>query len=142
MGECRVDGRDSPPVKSAEEMVGWFQAELMTALPGWKQRLHDHPEQLPELEREVQAACSRGADLIVVGLLAPVMQEEAFEEACQRTRQEFAYPLQLGRSRQVGVRLLGGLLIWITSLYCAPRSGRGRPADEKVPGVYVELAQF
>jgi len=60
MGECRVDGRDSPPVRSAEEMVGRFRAELMTALPGWKQRLRDHPEQLPELEREVHAACSRG----------------------------------------------------------------------------------
>jgi len=41
-------------------MVARFRAELMTALPGWKQRLRDHPEQLPELEREVHAACSRG----------------------------------------------------------------------------------
>jgi hypothetical protein len=142
VGECRVDGRDSPPVKSPEEMVGRFQAELITALPGWKNRLRDNPERLAEIERDVQAAFSRGADLIVVGLLSTVMQDTAFDEACERTRQEFAYPLERGRSRQIGVRLLGGLMIWITSMYCAPRRGRGRPVDEKVPGVYLELAQF
>ncbi len=137
-----MDGRDSPPVQSPEEMVGRFQAELITALPGWKQRLKGNPEQLGELERDVQASFARGADLLVVGLLTTAMQDRAFDEASERTRQEFAYPLERGRSRQIGVRLLGGLLVWITSLYCAPRRGRGHPEDEKVPGVYVELAQF
>jgi hypothetical protein len=137
-----VDRRDSPPVKSPEEMVGRFQAELITALPGWKKRLNGTPEQLGELERDIQAAFARGADLLVVGLLATVMQDRAFDEASERTRREFAYPLERGRSRQIGVRLLGGLLVWITSLYCAPRRGRGPTGDEEVPGVYVELAQF
>jgi len=142
VGEYRVDGRNSPLVKSAEEMVGRFQAELMTALPDWKERLKADPGQLAELEREVHAAFSRGADLLIVGLLSLVTQERTMEEACERTRQDFAYRLERGRSRQIGVRLLGGLLIWVTSLYCAPRSGRSRSGEEKAPGVYVELVQF
>ncbi len=142
MGECRVDGKNSPPVESPEEMVGRFQAELITALPGWKERLTTNPGQLTELEREVQVAFSRGADLLIVGLLAVVMKNEALDDACERTRRGFAYPLERGRSRQIRVRLLGGLLIWFTSLYCAPRSTRNRTTDEKVPGVYVELKQF
>ena len=60
MGDCRVAGKNSPPVKSPEEMVGRFQAELITALPGWKQRLTTNPGQLAEVERDVHAACSRG----------------------------------------------------------------------------------
>jgi hypothetical protein len=142
MGDCRVDGKSSPPVESPEEMVGRFQAELITALPGWKQRLTTNPGQLAELEREVHVTFSRGADLLVVGLLAVAMKNEAFDDACEGTRRGFAYPLERGRSRQVRVRLLGGLLIWVTSLYCAPRSTRNRSTDEKVPGVYVELKQF
>lgn len=142
MGDCRVDGKDSPPVESPEEMVGRFQAELMTALPGWKERLTINPRQLPELEREVQVVFSRGADLLIVGLLAVAMKHEAFDDACERTRRSFAYPLERGRPRQIRVRLLGGLLIWVTSLYCAPRSTRNRCTDEKVPGLHVELKQF
>jgi hypothetical protein len=129
-------------VESPEEMVGRFQAELITMLPGWKERLMTNPGQLAELEREVQAMFSRGADLLTVGLLAVAMKDEAFDDACERTRRGFAYPLERGRPRQIRVRLLGGLLIWITSLYCAPRSTRKRTTDEKVPGVHVELKQF
>lgn len=43
MGDCRVDGKNSPPVESPEGMVGRFQAELITALPGWKQGLMTDP---------------------------------------------------------------------------------------------------
>jgi hypothetical protein len=139
MGDCRVDGKDSPPVSSPEEMAGRFQAELMTALPGWKQQLLDNPEQLPELERRVHATFCRGADLVMVGLLSLAMKDKAFDQACEETRQGFAYPLERGRMRQIRVRLLGGLLIWVTSLYCAARSSAKK---ESRPGLYVELAQF
>ncbi len=142
MGDCHVDGPDSPPVRSVEEMVGQFQMELITALPGWKERLRLHPDQLGELEREVHATFSRGADLVAVGLVAVVMKQAAFDQACERTRDEFAYPLERGRQRSRKVRMLGGLMLWITSLYCAPRRGPKRDKGEKVPGVYVELAQF
>ena len=41
------------------------------------------------------------------------------------------------------MRMLGGLVLWITSLYCvAPRRGPEHDKGEKVPGVYVELVQF
>ena len=142
MGDCRVDGQNGPPVRSVEEMVGQFQLELSAALPGWKQRLKSDPDELGELEREVHVAFSRGADLLTVGLVAVVMKEAAFDEACERTRDDFAYPLERGRQRSRKVRMLGGLVLWITSLYCAPRQGSGRTADEKRPGVYVELTQF
>jgi hypothetical protein len=142
MGDCRVEGPNTPPLKSAEEMVGRFQAELITALPGWKERLRSQPEHLGELEREVHVAFSRGADLVIAGLVAVVMKTTAFDEASERTRQGFAYPLERGQPRTRRVRLLGGLVLWITSLYCAAHRTRRTAADEKVPGVYVELAQF
>jgi hypothetical protein len=137
-----MDGPNSSAVKSPEEMAGRFQSELMTLLPQWKDRLRSNPEDLESLERDVHAAFSRGADLLIVGLLALVMKHEAFDEACERTRKDFAHPLDRGRMRAIRVRLLGGLVIWVTSLYCPARASRRRDAEENVPGAYVELLQF
>jgi hypothetical protein len=123
-------------------MAGRFQAELMTALPGWKERLGASPDQMVELEQEVHAAFSRGADLLVVGLIAVVTKAPEFTETCEQTRRHAAVPLSRGRPRQIQVRLLGGLIMWVTSLYCAPHKGWFRRTKEKTPGMYVELAQF
>src|ERR1035438_6439384 len=112
MGDVRMDGLNSPVIKSLEEMLGRFQGELITALPAWKQRLDADPGQLGTLEREVQAAFARGADMLIVGLIAVLMKTSAFDQACQSTRRDFGYPLESGRPRQIHVRLLGGLLVW------------------------------
>lgn len=142
MGGCRVDGPDTPFVQSPEEMAGRFQAELMTALPAWKRRLDENPDQMLEIEQIIHAAFSRGADLLVVGLIAMTTKTPPFRDACEQTRVDAAVPLSRGRERQIQVRLLGGLIMWITSLYCAPRKSWFRQTKESTPGMYVELAQF
>jgi hypothetical protein len=142
MGDCCVDGPNTPSVKSPEEMAGRFYAELTTSLAGWKEQLRTDPGQLDQLERDVHAAFSRGADLLVVGLVAVEMKRPEFEDACQSTRRQYVAPLRRGRMRQIRVRLLGGLVMWVTSLYCAPKHTRRGQVEENVPGVYIELAQF
>jgi hypothetical protein len=137
-----MDGPKGPRVTGPEEMAGQFHAELIVALPGWKQRLSEEPERLAELEQEVHAAFARGGDFLLAGLLALVMKQSSFDEACERTRRRYRRPLRRGRMRQLQVRLLGGLLVWITSLYCAPAKRWFRRSDEDVPGLHVELAQF
>lgn len=142
LGDVKVDGQDAPSVQSTEEMAGRFSAELMTFIPQWRDRLSDDPSCLEELERTVHAAFDRGADLLLAGLLAVVMKQPAFNEAAQTARANYRFPLARGRPRTLQVRLLGGLLIWVTSLYCGPRGNwRNRPL-EKIPGLHIELAQF
>jgi hypothetical protein len=142
LGDVKVDGQDAPSVQSTEEMAGRFSAELMTFIPQWKDRLSDDPSCLEELEHAVHAAFSRGADLLLAGLIAVVMRQAAFEEAAHQARADYRFPLERGRPRTLQVRLLGGLLIWVTSLYCGPRGNwRNRPL-EKIPGLHIELAQF
>ena len=142
MGDFRVDGPQTPCVQSSEEMAGRFQAELMTLLPEWKKRLAADPDRLIELERDIHSAFSRGADLVVVGLMAVVTNTPRFEDAREQARQDAAVPLGRGRLRQVRVRLLGGLIMWVTSLYCTPSKSWLNRTKEKAPGMYVELAQF
>ena len=142
MGDLRVDAPNSPPVVSPEEMAGRFHGELIGALPDWKRRLGEDPSRLTELEHDVRVAFSRGADLVVAGLIALVMKQPGFDEACERTRQNYRFPLCRGRMRPLRIRLLGGLLVWVASLYCEPRRGLFRKPEENVPGLHVELAQF
>jgi len=142
MGDVHVDERNSPPVVSPEEMAGRFHGELIGAMPDWKRRLGEDPSRLAELEHDVHDAFSRGADLVVAGLVALVMKQAGFDEACEQTRQNYRFPLSRGRTRSLQIRLLGGLFVWISSLYCEPRSGCFRKREENVPGLHIELAQF
>lgn len=142
MGGAQVDSSSAPFVISPEEMAGKFQAELMTLMPVWKKRLAGEPSQLEQMEREVHAQFARGADLVVTGLLVLVMGRAEWEASTEQTRIDFQHPLTRGRERKRAVRLLGGLLIWLTTSYCAPRRSTGQKADDDLSGVYVELAQF
>jgi hypothetical protein len=137
-----MDSKDGPFVKSVEEMAGRFSAELMTLMPGWKVRLQTDPSCLGKLEVDIQAAFARGADLVVAGLLAIVMQQAEFVNSTAETRRDFSVPLRAGRERKLQVRLLGGLMVWITSLYCAARRQDGNGDELRRYGLYVELAQF
>jgi hypothetical protein len=142
MGVCKVDGRDGAAIESVEEMAGRFSSELMTLMPSWKERLTSRPDELEQLEHDVHGAFDRGADLVLAGLIAVVMKQKAFEASCEKTRRSFAQPLARGRQREVRVRLLGGLVMWIASLYCDPRKRLFGSSEGKVRGQYVELAEF
>lgn len=142
VGDVQMEGPDGPRVTGPEEMAGRFHAELIVALPGWKQRLAEDPQRLAELEQEVHAAFARGADFLLAGLLALVMKQPSFDEACEQTQRHYRHPLRRGRMRGLQVRLLGGLLVWVTTLYCAPAKRRFPKPSEQVPGLHVELAQF
>ena len=142
MGACHVDGPTGPTIESVEEMAGRFTGELLMLVPAWKQRLSADPGQLELLEHEVHAAFARGADLLLAGLIAVVMKQPEFAAASEQTRSGYLQPLARGRERTICVRLLGGLVMWVASLYCAPRKRLFREPADKAPGLYVELAQF
>jgi hypothetical protein len=80
--------------------------------------------------------------MIVAGLLAVVMASPELEEACERTRGRFSYPLARGRQRTVMIRMMGSFVMWATSLYAEARRGMFGKRAGKRPGVHVELEQF
>src|SRR5262249_46970373 len=40
------------------------------------------------------------------------------------------------------IRLLGGLILWVSALYCAPASRKGKSRTQHGGGLYPELAVF
>ncbi len=137
-----MDGRDQPQIKSVEEMIGRFTSELLSQLPDWKRDLSDDPEQLAAMEKTVHQAFDRGADMLVAGLISIAMRDPRFEQACDSTRRGFSSPLHKGQERVVSVRLLGGLVLWATTLYCPPRKKLFRKDDQPRAGLHTTLAQF
>jgi hypothetical protein len=147
MGDLHVDTRNSPPVVSPEEMAGRFHGEWIGAMPDWKRRLGEDPSRLAELEHDVRVAFSRGADLVVAGLIALVMKQPGFEEACEQTRRNYRFPLSRGRLRPLRIRLLGGLLVWVDGTFLGPdamaelvamhllRNGQWRRVVEELTGL-------
>lgn len=144
MGGCSVDGRDGEFIKTVAEMIVRFTGEVFPKLAEWERRLTADPQNLEQLEQEVQQAFSRGAGLVVAGLISVVMQKREFAAAAEKTRQEYSIPLATGRDRKMSIQLLGGVIMWITSLYCEPRRSRGKAADDTqvVMGLHIEQIQF
>lgn len=137
-----MEGREGKQIQSVHEMIGGFTAELFSKLDRWKEQLHNDPASLEGIERDVHAAFARGADMLIAGLLSTMMRDQEFERSAEQTRRQFSRPLQKGRERTIAVRLLGGMLIWATTLYCAPKKKRFGKDDQPRVGLDVALAQF
>jgi hypothetical protein len=133
---------DAPVITSVLEMSARFSAELTASLPDWETRLKANADDLEQIEREVHSLTSRGADMVVCGLLSVAMRDPATDEASGTLRKEFSYPLNRGRDRKVRVRLLSGLVVWMCSLYCQPKRRLFAKKDVDEPGLYIDAAQF
>jgi hypothetical protein len=134
---------DAPVITSVMEMVSRFSVELTAAVPDWEARLKAEPDDLEQIEQEVHALTSRGADMVICGLLSVAMQDRATEERSRTLRKEFSYRLDRGRDRKVCVKLFSGLAVWMCSLYCQPkRRLLSKTGEEKHPGQHLDAAQF
>lgn len=137
-----MEGREGKQIQSVHEMIGGFTAELFSKLDRWKEQLRNDPASLETIERDVHAAFARGADMLVAGLLSTMMRSREFDRAAEQTRKQFSRPLQKGRERTIAIRLLGGMLVWATTLYCAPKKKRFGADNQPRVGLDVALAQF
>jgi hypothetical protein len=133
---------DGTIIDSVEPMLGKFLHELTPKLKPWQDRLQSDPLSFSQIEQELQQDFSRGAGMIAVGLLGAVMSSKEFLDAAHQTRAGFAYPLKAGQNRKIKFQMLGGFVIWLCSLYCAPGRGLFRKSRPGASGVHIELVQF
>lgn len=137
-----VDGSQRNLIQSTQEMILRFTAEVSVQAERWTQQLIQNPADLEAIERDVHIAYARGADLLVAGIMAVTINDGQVNVAAEQTRQQYSRPLQKGRERTVAVQMLGGLLVWATTLYCAPKKKLFGKDDAPRVGLDVTLAQF
>ena len=137
MGAASVDGPNGEMIQSTGAMFGRFSAELLPQLGVWERQLLEDPGQLEIVERDVQQAFLRGgAGLMIAGLVSVTMQSPKLLDADEQTRQGFRQPLEKGRERRISVNVLGGVVMWVTSLYCQARRSPSERTDQAGFGVY------
>lgn len=137
-----MDGSHGKLIESNQEMILRFTSQISVDAVQWTQQLINCPGDLESIERRVHRAYARGADLLVAGLMAATIKEGKVLEAAEQTRREFSRPLQKGRERSVAVQLLGGMIVWAVTLYCAPKKKRFRKDDAPRVGLDITLSQF
>ncbi len=137
-----VDSPQGNFIQSTQEMILRFTSEVSFNTEQWTKQLINCPADLEVIERSVHNAYARGADLLVAGMIAATINDGQIIVAAEQTRQQFSRPLQKGRERTVAVQLLGGMIFWAVTLYCAPKKKRFRQDDAPRVGLDITLAQF
>jgi hypothetical protein len=136
--------KDGPSFNpTPDDMLGRHQADVARAIPEWFDALAKDPSCFPVLEEKIHQLFKRGADLLSMSLINTIHPLESFDIAAEELRSGYAVPLSRGRPRSIAICLLGGLVIWFRSIYCEPKKGvYGKGDKDKVPGIWIGLAQF
>ena len=108
----------------------------------WAGRLADDPDAFAEIEQEIDQHYRQGGGHLVATLLGKVTAQPTMGEQTQRIRREAAGPLRAPQARPLRVRLLCGLVLFVSTWYCAPRRGRQGVSQghAQEAGLYPELA--
>ena len=119
--QVRTDSKNGPSVASPGDTVEAFQVQTQQCIAQWAQRLRDNPDSLADIEQEIDQHYRRGGGQLVASLLGDVTEDTRMDDHIQQVRRDATIPLRAPQPRPLQVRLLCGLVLWITTAYCAPR---------------------
>jgi hypothetical protein len=138
--EVRTASKNGAPVASSTDTVKVFQAETQACKDQWAEQLQDNPDSFADIEQQIDQHYRQGAGQLVASLLVEVTNNPQMDEHIERIRRNSAIPLRVPEPRPLKIRLLCGLMLWITTSYCAPRRVKETETTEQLAGLYPELA--
>jgi hypothetical protein len=110
----------------------------------WLRQLARKPDSWRDLEREIDQEVRQHTGHFLAALVQEASQESAFLQASERVRQQAVVPIKPPETRLSQIRLLCGLVLYVTTFYCPPRpTPRKNPAQdspEQHAGLFPELA--
>ena len=140
--EVRTGSKNGSLVASSSDTIKTFAAETQGCKEKWSQQLQDNPGCFADIEQQIDQHYRLGGGQLVASLLAEVSQDSQMDQHVQEVCQNAAMPLRAPELRPLKVRLLCGVLLWISTIYCAPRRRRDADPSEQQAGLYPELAAF
>ena len=140
--EVRTDSKDGTLVATPSEILETFQGQTQGCIEQWIQQLRDAPDRFADLEQQIDQHYRQGGGQLVASLLAKATKDPQMYERIEQVRQNAAIPLRASQPRSLQVRLLCGLVLWVTTAYCAPRRTKATDPSEQYVGLYPELAAF
>ena len=140
--EVRLESSTGPQIVSPSQSIDHFAKQTRFRQMQWAQRLADDPDAFAEIEQEIDQHYRQGAGHLVAALLGKVTEQPAMAGHVEEIRREAALALRAPQARPLQVRLLCGLVLFISTLYCAPLRGKQgiSPGHQRQAGLYPELA--
>ena len=126
--QVRTDSKNGAPVASPSDTIKTFQAQTQSYVGQWIQQLRDDPDRFPDIEQQIDQHYRQGGGQLLASVLAKVTENPQMEKHVQQVRQNAAIPLRVPQPRSLKVRLLCGLMLWITTSY-GPRRKKCRTAS-------------
>ena len=139
--EVRMESEDGAPAASPSDTIVDFQVQTQSCIERWSQQLQDDPDCFADIEQQIDQHYRQGGGQLVASFLAKVTKDPHMDHV-QQVRRDAAIPLRAPQPRKLKVRLLCGLVLWITTAYCAPRRTKATEPSEQLLGLYPELAAF
>ena len=144
--EVRTDSINGAPVASSADTVKVFEVETQARKDQWAEQLQDNPDDFADIEQQIDQHYRQGGGQLLASLLVQVTESVTenprMDENVQQVRQDAAIPLRAPQPRTLKVRLLCGLVLWVSTAYCAPRRTKATDPSEQLAGLYPELAAF
>jgi hypothetical protein len=139
--EIRMDNKKGRVVEGVDQARAGIQERLQQQPEEWLQKLRENPGGFADLEQTVHHAFQQMADQMVAGLLAQATQPAEFAQAAKKkVTAQTPVKLRGGETRPLLVRLLGGMMICVATLYCGPAVRTGKKRGREGAGLYPELA--
>jgi len=125
---------------SSEEFALWF-SKTLTRIPEWEQRFVDSPGNMRALEHEIARVFNDGIGMLIAGFLGTTSKDPSVVAQVKEIQQSSDTPLRAPIHRTIFIRLLCGIILSVTTLYCAP-NGKQKDKTEARTGLYPELAAY
>ena len=138
--EVRTDPKNEAPVAPPSQTLETFQGQTQSCIDQWIRELQDDPDRFADFEQQIDQHYRRGGGQLVASILAQVTKHPPMDERIEQVRQDAAIPLRAPQPQTLQVRLLCGLVLWVTTAYCAPRRTKATDPSEQLVGLYPELA--
>jgi hypothetical protein len=140
--EVRVQDKQEAPLKGIDPVLAEITKRLRSHPQEWLHSLQENPAGFADLEKKVHHAFAQMADQLVAGLLAQATKGDDFvDNAKKKTTANGERRFRSARPCTLKLRLLGGLVLWVSTLYCAALTVRksGRRRGGEGGGIYPEL---
>ena len=138
----RLGSSRGPRVLSPSEGIDHFAKQTRGRQTQWAERLSHSLDAFADIEHEIDEHYRQGAGQLMAAVLGKVTSQPAVAEKVEPMRQASAVALRAPQPRSLQLRLLCGLVLFVSTAYCAPRRNKRDQAQphQQQAGLYPELA--
>jgi hypothetical protein len=138
--QIRIESQNQQPVDTPAATIEEFQQDTTAQANRWAQKLEDDPDELADIEQLIDTHYRQGAGQLIASLLVLVTSGSQMEKHVKNVRENAALSLRSPQPCTRRVQLLCGLVLWVSTIYCAPRRNKNTDPSEQLVGLYPELA--